>query len=100
MIRNVSKPQNSCRRGKRQRQDHSSLTCDPGRWVNLMKSEAFGSSYGHQIPERWGSWDRCGTWALDPSKAGFSRDTLMKALKAEGVSISMWDYPEQHKLKI
>ena len=24
----------------------------------------------------------------------------MKALKAEGVSISMWDYPEQHKLKI
>ena len=37
---------------------------------------------------------------LDPSKAGFSRDTLMKALKAEGVSISMWDYPEQHKLKI
>jgi dTDP-4-amino-4,6-dideoxygalactose transaminase len=37
---------------------------------------------------------------LDASKAGFSRDTLLKALKAEGVRVSAWDYPEQHKLKI
>ena len=37
---------------------------------------------------------------LDPSKAGFSRDTLAKALKAEGVRVSVWNYPEQHKLKI
>jgi perosamine synthetase len=37
---------------------------------------------------------------LDPAKAGFSRDALLKALRAEGVRASMWDYPEQHKLKI
>ena len=37
---------------------------------------------------------------LDPSKAGFSRDTLTKALQAEGVRVSVWNYPEQHKLKI
>ncbi len=37
---------------------------------------------------------------LDPAKAGFSRDALVKALQAEGVRASIWDYPEQHKLKI
>lgn len=37
---------------------------------------------------------------LDEAKAGFSRDALLKALRAEGVRASVWDYPEQHKLKI
>jgi dTDP-4-amino-4,6-dideoxygalactose transaminase len=37
---------------------------------------------------------------IDFKKLGFSRDTLLKALKAEGVRVSIWDYPEQHKLKI
>jgi len=37
---------------------------------------------------------------LDEKKAGFNRDQLVKALKAEGVRASFWDYPEQHKLKI
>jgi dTDP-4-amino-4,6-dideoxygalactose transaminase len=37
---------------------------------------------------------------LDSAKAGFSRDALVKALKAEGVPVSIWDYPEQHKLTI
>lgn len=37
---------------------------------------------------------------LDSAKAGFSRDQLVRALKAEGVGVSVWDYPEQHKLKI
>jgi perosamine synthetase len=37
---------------------------------------------------------------VDFKKLGFSRDQLVKALKAEGVSPSFWDYPEQHKLKI
>lgn len=37
---------------------------------------------------------------LDPAKAGFSRDALVKALKAEGVRVSVWIYPEQHKYKI
>ena len=37
---------------------------------------------------------------VDFGKLGVSRDTLMKALRAEGVRVTMWDYPEQHKLKI
>jgi perosamine synthetase len=37
---------------------------------------------------------------LDSVKAGFSRDQLLKALKAEGVRAHSWDYPEQHKFKI
>ncbi len=37
---------------------------------------------------------------LDEKKAGFSRDALLKALQAEGVRASMWDYPLQHKFKI
>ncbi len=37
---------------------------------------------------------------LDEKKAGFTRPALLKALAAEGVKASIWDYPEQHKLKI
>jgi perosamine synthetase len=37
---------------------------------------------------------------LDEKKAGFSRETLVKALKAEGVPASVWIYPEQHKFSI
>ncbi|MBM3746520.1 MAG: TetR family transcriptional regulator [Acidobacteria bacterium] len=37
---------------------------------------------------------------VDFGKLGVSRDPLMKALRAEGVRVTMWDYPEQHKLKI
>lgn len=37
---------------------------------------------------------------LDEAKAGFRRDAALKALQAEGVRASIWDYPEQHKLKI
>ena len=37
---------------------------------------------------------------IDFKKLGFSRDALVKALKAEGVDVSFWDYPEQHRLKI
>lgn len=37
---------------------------------------------------------------LDSAKAGFSREQLARALKAEGVGVTVWDYPEQHRLKI
>ena len=37
---------------------------------------------------------------MDFDKLGFTRDALVKALKAEGVQARFWDYPEQHKLKI
>jgi perosamine synthetase len=37
---------------------------------------------------------------LDEKKAGFKRDALLKALRAEGVRASTWIYPEQHKLRI
>ena len=37
---------------------------------------------------------------LDFKTTGFTREALVKALKAEGVQVGFWDYPEQHKLKI
>lgn len=37
---------------------------------------------------------------IDFKQAGCSREALVQALKAEGVQVSFWDYPEQHKLKI
>ncbi len=37
---------------------------------------------------------------MDFKQLGFSRDKLIKALKAEGVRASFWDYPQQHTLKI
>jgi dTDP-4-amino-4,6-dideoxygalactose transaminase len=38
--------------------------------------------------------------SMQGKKMGFSRDSLVKALKAEGVDVNFCDYPEQHKLKI
>ncbi len=37
---------------------------------------------------------------VDFKKLGISRESIVKALKAEGVQAGFWDYPEQHKLKI
>ena len=37
---------------------------------------------------------------LNSTQAGFPRDALVKALQAEGVHVSTWIYPEQHKLTI
>ncbi len=37
---------------------------------------------------------------VDFRRLGFSRGTLVAALRAEGVRASFWDYPEQHKLRI
>ena len=37
---------------------------------------------------------------VDFKALGFSREALIRALKAEGVDVNFWDYPEQHKLKI
>jgi dTDP-4-amino-4,6-dideoxygalactose transaminase len=37
---------------------------------------------------------------IDFKTVGASRDTVVKALQAEGVRASFWDYPEQHKLRI
>lgn len=37
---------------------------------------------------------------IDWKKFGIERAPLLKALKAEGVRATMWDYPEQHKLTI
>ncbi|MEN6458856.1 MAG: aminotransferase class I/II-fold pyridoxal phosphate-dependent enzyme [Thermoguttaceae bacterium] len=40
------------------------------------------------------------TLFLDEAKAGISREKLIKALKAEGVAVSVWEYPENHKFAI
>lgn len=37
---------------------------------------------------------------VDFPKLGLTRDRLIKALTAEGVTVRFWDYPEQHRLKI
>jgi dTDP-4-amino-4,6-dideoxygalactose transaminase len=37
---------------------------------------------------------------MDFKKLGVTREKLIQALTAEGVSVRFWDYPEQHKLKI
>ncbi len=37
---------------------------------------------------------------VDFKKLDFSREALLKALRAEGVDVSFWDYPEQHRLRI
>jgi perosamine synthetase len=37
---------------------------------------------------------------LDEKKAGISRAALLKALVAEGVSVSVWEYPENHKFAV
>jgi len=37
---------------------------------------------------------------LDEKKAGFSREAMLQARKAEGVSASVWVYPEQHHFTI
>jgi dTDP-4-amino-4,6-dideoxygalactose transaminase len=43
----------------------------------------------------------CGNLVLVDFKAlGVSRAALVKALKAEGVDVSFWDYPQQHRMKI
>jgi len=37
---------------------------------------------------------------LDSAKAGMSRETLVKALQAEGVAASIFEYPENHRYPI
>jgi dTDP-4-amino-4,6-dideoxygalactose transaminase len=37
---------------------------------------------------------------MDFKQLGCSRAAFIKALKAEGVNVSFWDYPQQHTLKI
>ena len=51
-------------------------------------------------PDQERSYYNASMLLLDEKKAGFSRNALVKALQAEGVRASVWDYPEQHKLKI
>ena len=40
------------------------------------------------------------TWFLDAEKAGFTRDQLCKALRAEGVKVTEGDYRQQHTCKV
>lgn len=37
---------------------------------------------------------------VDFERLGFTREALLKALRAEGVRAHVWNYPEQHRLKI
>ncbi len=37
---------------------------------------------------------------FDEAKAGISRAAAVRALQAEGVGLSVWEYPENHKCTI
>ena len=65
-----------------------------------------GLSEPHCRPDQTRAYYYASMLFFDEKKAGFSRDVLLKALKAEGARASVWGggfgggYPEQHKYKI
>ena len=65
---------------------------------HLVQLEGVTEPYCH--PDQQRVYYHRNMLLIDFKKLGFSRDKLVKALKAEGVDVNFWDYPEQHKLKI
>jgi dTDP-4-amino-4,6-dideoxygalactose transaminase len=70
------------------------------RRLNDRITQLPGLSEPRKRPDQKRAYYYANMLLLDEAKAGFSRDALVKALQAEGVKASVWDYPEQHKLKI
>jgi len=70
------------------------------RTVNDRLTQLAGMTEPRCRPDQQRAYYNANMLFVDFKKVGFSRDQLVKALKAEGVSASFWDYPEQHKLKI
>lgn len=70
------------------------------RRLNQRLIELPGLSEPRCRPDQVRAYYNASMLLLDSKKAGFSRDALIKALRAEGVRASTWIYPEQHKLKI
>lgn len=70
------------------------------RALNARLTQLPGISEPRLRPDQQRAYYWANLLFVDYGKAGISRDMLVKALKAEGVNASFWDYPEQHKLKI
>ena len=70
------------------------------RRLNDALTQLAGLSEPRCRPDQKRAYYYCNMLLLDSAKAGFSRDALVKALTAEGVHVSTWIYPEQHKLAI
>jgi len=70
------------------------------RRLNDALIQLTGLSEPHCRPDQKRAYYFANMLLLDSAKAGFSRDTLVKALQAEGVHVSTWVYPEQHTLTI
>ncbi len=78
----------------------SEVTARNVRAMNDRLTQLAGISEPRCRPDQNRAYYNSNMLFVDFKKLGFSRDQLVKALKAEGVSASFWDYPEQHKLKI
>jgi perosamine synthetase len=70
------------------------------RAMNDPLTKLTGVTEPHCRPDQKRVYYHANMLLLDFKNLGFSRAALIKALKAEGVDVGFWDYPEQHKLKI
>ena len=78
----------------------SEVTAKNVRAMNDRLTQLAGVTEPRCRPDQKRAYYNTNMLFVDFKKVGFSRDKLVKALQAEGVSVSFWDYPEQHKLKI
>jgi perosamine synthetase len=70
------------------------------RAMNDQLTKLAGITEPHCRPDQKRVYYHRNMLLMDFKKMGFTREALVKALKAEGVDVNFWDYPEQHKLKI
>ncbi len=68
--------------------------------MNSQLTQLEGITEPHCRPDQKRVYYHRNMLLMDFKKLGFTREALVKALKAEGVDVNFWDYPEQHKLKI
>ncbi|MEK7405241.1 MAG: DegT/DnrJ/EryC1/StrS family aminotransferase [Acidobacteriota bacterium] len=80
--------------------ERNALIASQVRKLNDRLLELPGLSEPRCRPDQKRAYYHANMLFLDEAKAGFSRVALLKALKAEGVRVSIWDYPLQHKFKI
>jgi dTDP-4-amino-4,6-dideoxygalactose transaminase len=68
--------------------------------LNAQLCQLEGITEPYLRPDQDRVYYNCNMLFLDFKKLGVTREKLIKALVAEGVSVHFWDYPEQHKQKI
>lgn len=80
--------------------DHRAITMKNVRAVNDRLTQLPGVTEPRCRPDQERVYYSSNMVLVDFKSLGFSRGTLITALKAEGADVSFWDYPLQHKLKI